>query len=119
MTPIPLAPPYFSCPVLEQVRPGDSMSACGGYSSVASKIFMELGHLFGWDGPASGMPSSVDQVSICLPSLTQVRSFSVQDIAPLSYLHLQALFVPCVGTALVMPIGQFRVVGVAGRCCER
>ena len=65
------------------------------------------------------MPSSVDQVSICLPSLTQVRSFSVQDIAPLSYLHLQALFVPCVGTALVMPIGQFRVVGVAGRCCER
>ncbi len=48
------------------------MSACGGYASVASKIFMELSHLFDWGGPASGMPTSVDQVSVCLPTLTQV-----------------------------------------------
>ena len=54
------------------VNPTDSMKACGGYASVASKVFTELAHLVGWHGPDGGFPASVDEVSMCLPSKSQV-----------------------------------------------
>jgi hypothetical protein len=66
----PLLPPVRAC---VRCQPGDSLHACGGYSSVASKVFMELAHLFGWQGPAGGMPASVPGVSLCLPTVAQVR----------------------------------------------
>lgn len=49
------------------------LSYCGGAASVITKLFSEAASLFGWAGPAAGMPASVSSLSVCQLTLTQVR----------------------------------------------
>ncbi len=51
----------------------DTLPACGGVTGVITKIANQLAKLFQWSGPdGDGLPSSLNHVSVCMPSISQV-----------------------------------------------